>query len=777
MTISEVIKKIDRYLKKDNVGSLVVDVQNKADMEAIVTQYQLPQNTFICVSDPEICNSDEFPAIDKLLEKLATGDDNFFVREVSTFYMLKGEKELSQELKELLSMSIAGHVVILTYQCKDYLQTLIKNDKRLDGRICILDGEQSLRPKLVFTISGVKSMRKHRTVKGLRNLAKAIEAEIAETLYVETQKRKASFPFSLYPISEKQSPFDILCDMDNLTFELDRSFGTEEDWKYVLTEFQSFPSWDQLISAKIGNTHTLDLVISNYSLNSANKRWIWLYFIGLKLFGAANDWCMNKAISKAASPAEFVRYLYRGILEVDPNDTSFDAIYYRRKALLNALGNPMDEAIDFCKIVLSKERYAICYLTDNTVQEKELLFKLLDKYGSNYEKSELLSTLKRVYPALYAYLQPYRFKIDLLDSYFQEYKYQKVINKIFPEFMALVEKQAVRRDYNAILPPRSALVESIDKANAQTYFTDAMGVEYLGYIMNKCQELQLMAKVSVCRCELPSITSRNKEFWDELSSSRYPVITVDKIDKIKHHGEEGYDYSRDDRKLPFHLIRELEIIDDLLKKIKADLASGTCYSKAILISDHGASRLAVIHETENLWEMGSAGKHSGRCCPKSEIDVRPDSAADADDFWALANYDRFKGSRKANVEVHGGATLEEVVVPIIEITYLSSSIEVQLMPIDATATFTGTPEIIVSFRKKAAIKIFATQKLMDVSIEIDGHTYDAEPIDDHFYVVKEMPEIRRAKNYTVNVYACGNKIANSLPLVVKKESGSEKSIL
>ena len=777
MTISEVIKKIDRYLNKDNVGSLVVDVQNKVDMEAIVTQYQLPQNTFICASDPEICNSDEFPAIDRLLEKLATGNDNFFVREVSTFYMLKGEKELSQELKELLSLSIAGHVVILTYQCKDYLQTLIKNDKRLEGRICILDGERGLRPKLVFTISNVEPLGNHRTVKGLRNLAKVIEAEIAETLYVETEKLKASFPFSLYPISEKQNSYDVLCDMDDLTYALDRSIGTEEDWKYVLTDFQSFPSWDQLISAKIGNTHNLDLVISNYSLNSANKRWIWLYFIGLKLFGAANDWCMNKAISKAASPTEFVRCIYRCILEVDPNDTSFDAVYDRRKALLNAFGNPIDEAIDFCKIVLSKERYAICYLTDNTVQEKELLFKLLDKYGLNYEKSELLSTLKRVYPALYAYLQPYRFKNDLLDGYFQEYKYQKVINKIFPKFMALVEQQAISREYNAILQPRSALVEGIDKANAQTYFTDAMGVEYLGYIMARCQELQLMAKVSVCRSELPSITSRNKEFWDELFDSRYPIITVDKIDKIKHHGEEGYDYSRDDRKLPIHLIRELEIIDDLLKKIKVNLASGGSYSKAILISDHGASRLAVIHETENLWEMESAGKHSGRCCPKSEIDVRPDSAADADDFWALANYDRFKGSRKANVEVHGGATLEEVVVPIIEITNLSSSIEVQLMPIDATATFTGTPEIVVSFRKKAAIKIFSTQKLIDVSIEIDGHTYDAESIDDNFYVVKEMPEIRKAKKYTVNVVACGNTIADSLPLIVKKESGSEKSIL
>ena len=192
MTISEVIKKIDRYLKKDNVGSLVVDVQNKADMEAIVTQYQLPQNAFISASDPEICNSDEFPAIDRLLAKLSTENNNIFVRELSTFYMLRGEKELSQELKEILSMSIAGHVVILTYQCEDYLQTLIKNDKRLEGRICILDGEKGLRPKLVFTISGVKTMGNHRTVNGLRNLAKAIESEMAETLYVETQKLKAS---------------------------------------------------------------------------------------------------------------------------------------------------------------------------------------------------------------------------------------------------------------------------------------------------------------------------------------------------------------------------------------------------------------------------------------------------------------------------------------------------------------------------------------------------------------------------------------------------------
>lgn len=171
------------------------------------------------------------------------------------------------------------------------------------------------------------------------------------------------------------------------------------------------------------------------------------------------------------------------------------------------------------------------------------------------------------------------------------------------------------------------------------------------------------------------------------------------------------------------------------------------------------------------------GNHSGRCCPKSELDEKPESAADADDFWVLANYDRFKGSRKADVEVHGGATLEEVTVPIIEITYLQGKPEIKLMPLDAPASFAEIPEIKVGRNKPAAIKIFSSQKLMDVSIEIDGRNYPATMIDDNFYVVDNMPEVRRAKLYYVDVLACGNKMANALPLRIRNAGMSEKSIL
>lgn len=772
MAIQSVIRKIDRYLKKDNVEPLIVDVQNKADLEAIITHYNLPQNTFIRASDAAFCKLDEFPSVANILDRIATEKNDFFVREISSFYMLEGEKALTQGLKELLAMSIAGHAIILTFQCAEYLRKLINYDKRLESRICIMEGVQAVRPKLVFTASGVIGA----AIIGLSGVAAAVEAEAGEILYIETSKSKNNYPYSLYSISEMKRPYEILCNIDGTTSILSEEMGCDEEWKFALSEFHVYPSWEQLISANVGPVHNLDLIISTYQQNSANKAWQWLYFIGLKLFGAGNDAYLNKVVTLASSQSEFIRNIYRSILEIEPTDSAFAKAYERRKTVLNAIGNPLDEVIDFCKIVLSKGKVALYYLTDNTIQEKELVFKLLDKYGAEFERSEIFTILGRVYPDLQQYLMPYRFKNALLDNYFQEYKYQKVFNKIFPEFMSVVEQQAVDRSYNMILQPRSAVIESLDTTRTQTYFTDAMGVEYLGFIMSRCQELQLMAKVTVCRSELPSITSRNKEFWDVLSTEQFPIITVDKIDKIKHHGEEGYDYSREDKKLPIHLIRELELIDELLKKVKTNLASGN-YSKAIMIADHGASRLAVIHETENLWEMGSHGNHSGRCCPKSELDERPNSAADADDFWALANYDRFKGSRKANVEVHGGATLEEVTVPIIEITYLNAAIEVKIMPIDAPATFTGVPEITVSFRKKAAIKIFATQKLMDVSVEIDGHVYEAKPLDDNFYIIEAMPEIRRAKQYSVDVFACGNRVAAALPLQVKKESGSEKSIL
>ena len=90
--------------------------------------------------------------------------------------------------------------------------------------------------------------------------------------------------------------------------------------------------------------------------------------------------------------------------------------------------------------------------------------------------------------------------------------------------------------------------------------------------------------------------------------------------------------------------------------------------KVILTSDHGASRLAVIFGRDSNFKLNSVGEHSGRCCLINEIDEKPDFATEENGYWVSANYCRFQGGRLSSVEVHGGATLEEVLVPVVEFT-------------------------------------------------------------------------------------------------------------
>lgn len=113
------------------------------------------------------------------------------------------------------------------------------------------------------------------------------------------------------------------------------------------------------------------------------------------------------------------------------------------------------------------------------------------------------------------------------------------------------------------------------------------------------------------------------------------------------------------------LDEEFAIIDKVLDEIKNSLAKRQA-EKIILTSDHGASRLAVMYGREIKYRMNSSGEHSGRCCPINFIDEKPACASEENGYWILANYDRFAGGRLSSIEVHGGATLEEVLVPVIE---------------------------------------------------------------------------------------------------------------
>lgn len=80
------------------------------------------------------------------------------------------------------------------------------------------------------------------------------------------------------------------------------------------------------------------------------------------------------------------------------------------------------------------------------------------------------------------------------------------------------------------------------------------------------------------------------------------------------------------------------------------------------------------------------------------------------------------------------------------------------------------------FRKKAAIKVFMTAELPDVSITVDGKSYEAEPLGNGFFQV-DMPDLRKPGTYSVDVYSGDNSVAEKLALIVKREGQREKDLL
>ena len=264
------------------------------------------------------------------------------------------------------------------------------------------------------------------------------------------------------------------------------------------------------------------------------------------------------------------------------------------------------------------------------------------------------------------YLTDYDFGDEAITNYFCRYKQIKLLNVDDEEFKAHVRSIALDRPYNKF-ETRAAILDRADR-NAKLYWLDALGVEFLGYIKARAERSGLVVDIKIARAELPTLTSLNRSFYDDWSGEKFNKNSA--LDTLKHSPEAfGADGRCSD---PICIDNELNIIDKAMDEIKSDLVNRRA-AKIILTSDHGASRLAVMFGRENKFKMSSVGEHGGRCCRTNELDEKPDCAIEENGYWVSANYDRFAGGRLASIEVHGGATLEEILVPVIEISLQGAS--------------------------------------------------------------------------------------------------------
>lgn len=718
------------------------------DEEYILTKIKLEEfgTDFIRLSD--CCRGqDKKPDFDLLREKLRTADvdcksNRVVVLGLAEYMILQGEDFATSILEEFKDFNLgSAWAVFLLRGYSAPVKKIASDDLRFDNRRYYMgDSLEPIELELSISPTNIAMFKKN----GLKNLL--VELEDGKSGRVEYNS-DLLFPTALCRIRVIKDSYEAIRRLIG-RFDLPREVGEEYRWDYLFEQVTEYGTLQDVFGI---HKFTDSTNATFYSRIAGSSNVCWLYYIYLRLSNEAEKNSYLKYVLGCSVDFEdFKKKIVSKIIDIPHTEEQFRELYFGRKSLLK--GYPEAEIAKFVvnnRIDLSESIYK---LTDNTTVERQEIVSLIAQSGRPDNLAEL-------YPDLSMYLEKYFFQDDSfsneLTEYFENYKKQKIQNRIDNAFMKKVEEYAVSREYNR-LRTRDELIASLDREKTFLCWIDALGVEYLAYIVEAAKSKGLMISVKVGRANLPTITSTNNQFfydWPEEHREK-----IEELDDVKHKDKGGYKYGPNNR-YPIHLAKELRIIADAIDRAATELALRH-YDKYVIASDHGASRLAVISGIEEKYETDTRGEHSGRCCKLFDNYDLP-FATEEKGFVILADYGRFKGSRAANVEVHGGATLEEVIVPVIELSLSDNSIKIVLADTSVVSDYKNGADLCLYVNKSIA---------QEMSVHVDGEKFLASKIDENHYKV-HVSVMKRAKTYVVDVYV-GEKIITRLNVVTKGKSAS-----
>lgn len=702
---------------------------------------------------------------------IASGNGNYALVGLSQAQMLRSDSALAAKLDEVLSYPISGYGVVLLDHCEQTLQKFMNRDIRMKNRVVLVDGEVSPLPQIKFA----KTVDECVGGQPLSDIPRLL-TYLERLTDMQRQNHPAvttvsSFPVDMfrnavYSVTAFEGIYEVLTTKySDIAGATEKAYGTDVQWSWLASKMSGKSSFSALVCDKFGATANLSAHLSDV-WESGDKKLQWLLWLSLKSFGEANNHYLTLILGNCDNVDSFEMHAYLDFADVDISHPEFERYYTERKRLLEQLPENLPLIKKYCDKLGRHQKDEVFYLTDSSTQEKYEFVRCLSLY--DFTPMEISCATRSMSKPLHLYMQDFVFdavntKLPESDSsfradlttYFRDYKLQKLTNRIFPEFLKRVNAYAQSpRPYNK-LQPRSSIISHMDKKKVQCFFFDALGVEYLAFIMAKCEEYGLVSEVAIGHCELPSITVKNKEFLQHFVDGDWRKI--DDLDEIKHHSQ-VYDYRKCE--YPLHLFEELDVIDEQLRMIQSMLVQGTL-EKALIVADHGASRLAVRygHELNSSIELEESGEHSGRCCPAAEDPNLPFVAYE-DGFAVLANYERFKGGRRANVEVHGGASLEEVVVPIITLAKRPDNIELCFVNPVITLKPRVTPELV----------LYSNIPLSKPRLLIDDDFYDGEFVADKKHARFEISKIKRKGNYSAEVYDGEKNMSVKLEFKAQKQT-------
>ena len=386
------------------------------------------------------------------------------------------------------------------------------------------------------------------------------------------------------------------------------------------------------------------------------------------------------------------------------------------------------------------------FMTGNSKKERIYLIRMVGKWmKSDYEQISSCEKLRQVYPELFFYLSHAVHQEDAdLKGYLARYKAHKLENTLPADedvYFAGFQTDVYDNRY-------SVLADNID-GDTIILWIDALGVEWLPLLSWTIKEHcdGKIISTSVGQAILPTETCYN-DLWSSMDT---PYSKLDKLDKLAHKGvvDEPDYYACIEEQLSF-VAGAHKHITGLLKK----------HHRVIITGDHGTSRLAarLFHVKDGFSApKGATVCSHGRYCKSVEAagytmpNTRVFKGADGMQYVVFTNYDHFKqsgfaaGADDDNAiygEVHGGATPEEMLVPVIVI---DSNFE---MPLSATWEKNGVKIMM----KKARLSLTFNKPVQKLQVKVAGIDAEVSTSDGGKRWSVVVPGIKQG-TYTAHVLA------------------------
>ncbi len=305
---------------------------------------------------------------------------------------------------------------------------------------------------------------------------------------------------------------------------------------------------------------------------------------------------------------------------------------------------------------------SLCFLNCGTDTERRAIIRHAKKLELTYGLPE---EFDRVDPVINFYLSPkFNYGDPALTEYFHALRCLRMSDTITADFVRMANKAAIP----SCICKRDEVLPEFNDGETALLVVDGMGAEYYPLLMNLAKQNKMRTEMaSIVSVRLPTSTKFNPIKWNE----NCQLQEVKRIDDVCHVGVSAHERCSYDENLA-------EVFATFQKTVLPRLREGLGnYKRVVVTADHGSSYLAVAAHNQNLdndlpWTFGPVD--DWRYAVLDHEIQTPEGMAsvyspnDSKWYYVVKGYNRLKHPGGKLYALHGGASLEEVLVPLVVCT-------------------------------------------------------------------------------------------------------------